>query len=640
MTCAGIVGIVDRNLPHRAERSKTAAPMKLPRPSASAIRAMGRLQLVRHLQDLGADYSKCTKDTELRQALINSYLEIGPEIEPPIITISSPASRRQHSVASCLDDRPPPVPFRKGGAAKPKRRTLSTGHEDKDADFDIDTDTDLVAPPLTPPRPRHKKLSSRPVSMPMSAMMSAGYGHGSPVPQSPRIARASYPMASEKLGRAGSSDTMLAELDDMPRLKLSLQLNALGVKFNDSAEAPELRRVLRTAIMLEGSTDSDNGDHCSPVDRVTRAAVTAKLVGVQAAAASGRRRSSINALRKFEQTVAAPFDEDGLELPERLRRCASHENLLDTPRHSGMKTAHPAESPGSGRRPMGSKRHQSPQSPGGAARILDVQSMSRDDVMSHLRFSGIAFSDDATNGNLADSGRSSRAGSSDGLRERAPVGRGWEDWKEDSDDDGRGGDDAGYYTPKDFLPDGPRDGYATPGRLEHMRRSQTASKTASINASSPSDSPGSSHSSQAGRDNRGNIVVNLVPQPGRKIGLRLEEVVGEGVYVEEVVAGTLAEDAGWICAGDRLLGINGTDVSRMSKDECMARITRALQRGTNRLNSAGKSTGVELTFSCLSGLSGGSRMFRRLSSSLSPGSGGKTKRRSSTVSNASASDLE
>ena len=78
----------------------------------------------------------------------------------------------------------------------------------------------------------------------------------------------------------------------------------------------------------------------------------------------------------------------------------------------------------------------------------------------------------------------------------------------------------------------------------------------------------------------------------------------------------------------------------MSKDECMARITRALQRGANRLTSAGKSTGVELTLSCLSGLSGGSNMLRRLSASVSPGSGGKSKRRSSTFSNASASDLE
>ena len=41
-----------------AARPKTAASMKLPRPSADAIAAMGRLQLVRHLQDLGTDYTK------------------------------------------------------------------------------------------------------------------------------------------------------------------------------------------------------------------------------------------------------------------------------------------------------------------------------------------------------------------------------------------------------------------------------------------------------------------------------------------------------------------------------------------------------------------------------------------------------
>lgn len=639
-----------------AERSKTVAPMKLPRQSGSEICSMDRIQLVKHLKDRGADYKTCPTDVELRQALTNSYLEIAPETEPRIRTISSPASLRQHSFASYLDDRPPPVPSRKGGVAKPKRRTASTGHED--ADFD--TDFNFDAPPHRP-RPRPKKSSSRPLStpLPMSAMMSSGYGHGAQVAQSPRMARASYPMASVKPGRAGSSDTMLAELDDMPRLKLSLQLKALGVKFSDSAEAPELRRVLKTAILLEESTNGDTSDHCSPVDRVAQAAVSAKNVGAQAAAASGRRRSSIKALEKFEQTVAAPFDEDEDELPERLRRSASHENLLDTPRRSSMKAAHPAESPGSGRRLMAGSNHQSPQSPGGAGRVLDVNTMSRTDVMSQLRFRAIACSDDASSHELAnklrialmieqadtsdcagvakpawrspsrDSGRSSRAGSSDGLLEKAPVAHAWEDWEEDSDDDGRGGDDAGYYAPKDLVPDGPPDGYATPDRLEHKRRYQTAS------------SPGSSHS-QPGRDSRGNIQVNLVHQPGRKIGLRLEEVVGEGVYVEEVVPGTLAEDAGWIQPGDMLLRIDDTDTSGMSKDKCMALITLALQRGANRSNSPSKGPGVNLTLSGLAhaSLSGGSNMSRRLSSVSSGSSGSKIKRRSSTFSNASASDLE
>lgn len=82
---------------------------------------------------------------------------------------------------------------------------------------------------------------------------------------------------------------------------------------------------------------------------------------------------------------------------------------------------------------------------------------------------------------------------------------------------------------------------------------------------------------------RGSVVdyemghVVRVQKSGRKLGLKLVEVIGDGVFISGVVPGGLASNEAMIESGRKLLEINGQNVRAHSKSGCVDLITGALE---------------------------------------------------------------